>query len=286
MIQEKDYYENSTNKKSIRSIYRTGENLEAKYDVMKQYAIYKQPFEEWVVEKLNLRGNEKVLDVGAGNGRFSIPIATKLKNKSGFVIAGDLSTGVLETSYEMASKEALPMIHLKLDAEELPFLSHEFDVVMANHMLYHVGNMSRGLSEMRRIMKREGIFLATTNSDKGMPEFFSLHLKTMRELGIGFDHSKNHLTFSMENGEDILRRFFDQVDKHIFDAGFVVDHPEPVLQYYMATQLYQGPFNDESIKYEIRNLIKPTFYRLTDEALRSAGGNLNISKPVCAFICK
>ncbi|MBS4193585.1 class I SAM-dependent methyltransferase [Lederbergia citri] len=285
MVQSKDYYENSTDKESIRSIYKTGKNLEAKYIVIKEYAIHEQSFEEWVIEKLNLTGNVKVLDVGAGNGRFSIPIASKLKNNGGLMIAGDLSTGVLNESYLVATKEGLPMVHLKIDAEDLPFLSKEFDIVMANHMLYHVGNITRGLEEMQRVMKGGGTFLATTNSETGMPEFFSLHLQTMNELGIGFEHSKNHLTFSMENGEEILRSFFDKVDKHVFDAGFIVDDPEPVLQYYMATQLYQGPFNDKDIKPVIRNLIKPTFYKFTREALRLAGGNLKISKPIGAFIC-
>ncbi|MBS4198562.1 methyltransferase domain-containing protein [Bacillus sp. FJAT-49732] len=286
MTQAKDYYENSTDKDSIRSIYRTGQNLEWKYDVMNKYAIHEQSFEEWAIKKLQLVGNEKILDVGAGNGRFSLPIAAKLKNNGGFIMAGDLSTGVLEESYIIANKDDLPMVHLRLDAEDLPFLSNEFDVVMANHMLYHVSNISNTLTEIRRVLKSRGIFLATTNSEKGMPELFSLHLQTMRELGIGFDHSKNHLTFSMENGEHMLRSFFNKVDKHSFDAGFEVDDPEPVLQYYMATQLYQGPFNDESINSDIRKLIQSTFYHFTEKALRLAGGKLRISKPVCAFICQ
>ncbi|MCJ8005937.1 hypothetical protein ACFFF5_05630 [Lederbergia wuyishanensis] len=41
-----------------------------------------------------------------------------------------------------------------------------------------------------------------------------------------------------------------------------------------TTQLYQGLFNDKSLSSEKRNAIKPTFYRITEEALKVAGGKL------------
>jgi hypothetical protein len=72
----------------------------------------------------------------------------------------------------------------------------------------------------------------------------------------------------------------------IYDAGFKVTQPAPVLQFYMATQLYQGPFNDEILSREARDAIAPTFLKLTEEMIEYCGGELIISKPVVAFICK
>ena len=286
MRQVRNYYEGSRNKECIRANYSTGKHLGAKYEVMEKYGIHKETFENWVINKLGLTGKEKVLDIGAGNGRFSIPIGKMLKEKGGFLVACDLAEGVMTSSQMETQTHMLPVLHMVADAENLPFLSNEFDMVMANHMLYHLPNLQKGLEEIRRVLKGTGTFLATTNSVKGMPEFFRLHQKTMRELGIPFDVKENDISFSLENGKQILTEYFSHVERWVYDAGFKVTQPEPVLQYYMATQLFQGPFHDQNLSKEVRDLIAPTFLKFTEEMIKSCGGELVISKPVAAFICK
>ena len=87
----RDYYENASEKESIRGIYQTAANLEAKYEVMVQYGVNRETFEDWTIRKLSLIGTETVLDVGAGNGRLSFPVGEALKGQGGHLIACDLS---------------------------------------------------------------------------------------------------------------------------------------------------------------------------------------------------
>lgn len=286
MSQVRNYYENSQNKESIQLIYNTGNNLSAKYEVMGKYGISKEMFETWTIDKLNLLGGERVLDIGTGNGRFSIPTSKILKNNGGFMVCCDLTEGVMNSARIQAEQDGLPILHMIADAEKLPFLSDEFDVVMANHMLYHLPDLKKGLKEICRVLRNTGQFLATTNSSRGMPEFFALHQETMHQLHIPFEIKEDPIPFSLENGQAILLEHFNRVKLLTYEAGFKVMDPEPVLKYYMATQLYQGPFHDKSLSREQREAISHTFLTLTRQKIESCGGELIISKPVAAFICE
>ena len=44
------------------------------------------------------------------------------------------------------------------DIQNLPYQDASFDVVIANMMLYHVPDIARGLSEVRRVLRRDGRF--------------------------------------------------------------------------------------------------------------------------------
>ncbi|MEC0243627.1 hypothetical protein P4H66_27800 [Paenibacillus dokdonensis] len=56
-----------------------------------------------------------------------------------------------------------------------------------------------------------------------------------------------------------MAEHINQVKLMTYDAGFNVTKPEPVLQYYMATQLYQSPSHDEKLSRETRDAIAQTF---------------------------
>lgn len=49
-----------------------------------------------------------------------------------------------------------------VNAESIPFEEESFDVVIANHMLYHVPNINKALKEINRVLKSEGILFAST----------------------------------------------------------------------------------------------------------------------------
>ncbi len=105
--------------------------------------------------------------------------------------------------------------------------------------------------EAERVLKPGGTFLATTNSQHGMPALGTLHRQTMQHIGIAY-HAEVNEPFSLENGEEQLQRMFPHVELLIYEAGFRVSDPGPVLQYYMATQLYQRPSKAPSIPQTIR----------------------------------
>lgn len=282
----RSYYKDIANNDAVKRVYQTGSNLDAKYEVERNYGIQKQTFEEWVLPQLALVGTEKVLDVGCGQGRFLLPIARLCKDKGGHVIGCDIAEGVMYSARVTSEQERLPADFVLTDAVELPFLANYFDLVMANHMLYHVSDIQKTLKGVYRVLKPGGQFLATTNSDNSMAELGDIHLQTMRMLSIPYPAEREKSSFSIENAVGQLESVFDGVIFLTIDTGFRVTEPTPVLSYYMATQLYQGPFNDASLPLDIRERIVSTFRQLTVEAIDAHGGSLTISKLVGAFICR
>ena len=53
---------------------------------------------------------------------------------------------------------------MQLDEQELPFADNHFDVVVSNHVIEHVPDAEKHLSEIRRVLKNDGlVYLATPN---------------------------------------------------------------------------------------------------------------------------
>lgn len=285
MVRKRTYYEDTKDKQAVQSTYSTSRCLDTKYDVMQRYGVAEESFEDWVLDRIGVRDNESVLDVGCGQGRFLLPIARRMRDSSGNVTGCDLSAGVMSELRALVQGEDLPVELLVGDIEDLPFDDETFDLVMANHMLYHVPSIPRALSEVRRVLRPAGRFIATTNAQPGMRELHDLHVDTMRELEIPYTPTTSEDWFSLDNGRGVLEDAFGSVAAHRYEGGFEVTDAQPVLDYYKATQLFQGPVNDQALSMEQRRAIEPTFKRLTNAAIARAGGKLLISKPMGVFVC-
>ena len=49
-----------------------------------------------------------------------------------------------------------------LDCQKLPFPDAEYDRIIANHVLFYVQNLSRGLQEISRVLSDDGVFYCST----------------------------------------------------------------------------------------------------------------------------
>ncbi|GIV81336.1 MAG: hypothetical protein KatS3mg051_0690 [Anaerolineae bacterium] len=109
------------------------------------YSFPKIDYPRWVTDIIRWRGDEWVLDVGAGPGTYRELVQERAP--SGLYVAGDLSLGMAR---QVGGAGACAV---NLDVQHLPFADATFDVAMANHMLYHVPDVTQALSELRRVLK-------------------------------------------------------------------------------------------------------------------------------------
>jgi SAM-dependent methyltransferase len=99
------------------------------------------------------------------------------------------------------------------DVTALPFSRSAFDVVLAPHMLYHVGDRKTASTEMRRVLSPDGRCVVVTNGKEHMRA-----LRTLIESAVGAAtpgwEMRNPSThaFSLENGEAQLRTAFERVE--------------------------------------------------------------------------
>lgn len=135
----------------------------------------------------------RVLEVGGGPGEVSERIARELGADVRYV---DISPRMVALARARGIDAQVG------DAQALPFEDASFDTVVAAWMLYHVPDLDRGIAELARVLEPGGRLVAATNSVD--------HLCELREL-ISYP-SGYELTFTAENGEELLRRHFANVE--------------------------------------------------------------------------
>jgi demethylmenaquinone methyltransferase/2-methoxy-6-polyprenyl-1,4-benzoquinol methylase len=101
--------------------------------------------------------NGRALDVGTGTGDFALALLAR-SPRSATVSGVDISTGMLALAERRAAKAGVGPRYERLIAsvESLPFDDGTFDVAMAGFVIRNVGDMPRGLREMRRVLKPGG----------------------------------------------------------------------------------------------------------------------------------
>jgi len=115
----------------------------------------------------------------------------------------------------------------RLDAQELPFSEASFDVVVANHVLYHVTDRDRALSEIRRVLDSGGTLYAATNGRAHLCELDQIIKRFMPRRGIA-EHVER---FGLETGEPQLRRHFERVELRRYDDSLVVNEAQALVDY-------------------------------------------------------
>ena len=99
---------------------------------------------------------ERILDVGCGDGNFTVLIAKACKAKEVYGIE------ISEKGVELARKNGIKCYQLDVDAEDFPFEDNFFDAVTALELIKHLFDPDHFLEEVYRVLKPEGIFVLST----------------------------------------------------------------------------------------------------------------------------
>jgi ArsR family transcriptional regulator len=114
------------------------------------------PGKSWksiVVAMLHLLPPMTVADLGAGDGNFSLLLATRARR----VIAVDSSEKMLEVAREQAARNGVDnAAFLQGDMEELPIESGTVELAFFSQSLHHALHPARALAEAFRILKTGG----------------------------------------------------------------------------------------------------------------------------------
>lgn len=107
----------------------------------------------------------KVLDLGCGTGFFTQKIQQQCQ--SAHIVGLDLAPGMVEYCNQHHSNVADWVCG---DAENLPFEDNTFDVIFSSLAIQWCHDFSRVLSEARRVLKPNGVFLFSTLGPKTLFE--------------------------------------------------------------------------------------------------------------------
>ncbi len=174
------------------SINATRESFEQSFSSGNFYNKQTQDSEhlEQIMNFLPIKNGMKILDLGAGSGYMSFPIAKS--NASCKIIGLDIVLNTLAANRVRADKEGLRNLSFVCyDGIEFPFETNSFDMVITRYALHHFPNIDYSISEVARVLKTGGSFFISDpcpndcDNDRFVDEYMQLkkdgHIKFYTE---------------------------------------------------------------------------------------------------------
>ena len=249
--------------------YRDSSNLDARIALHRQFSTNPEDFHRWYFDRLAIPEQARVLELGCGSAAFWQANGDRIPH-GWEVTLTDVSPGMLASARQQLPSVAHPFSYLEADIQGIPFPDDRFDVVMANHMLYHVPDRPKAYAEIRRVLRRGGRFYAATNGRAHMRElrelFRSVGSTTAIELETGF---------SLEGGAEELAGLFEHIELYRYESDLVVTESDPLKAF----------FRSIGIHYEVSGDRLTAVEQKVDEAI-ARDGSIFIQKSTGFFECR
>lgn len=101
----------------------------------------------------------RVLDAGCGDGVLSRMLA----ERGAIVFGTDISEPNIERCNQYAKEAGLSNMEFAVaDSESLPFPDNSFDLVVSSHVLEHLPDFDKGLTEIMRVTKKRAVVAIPT----------------------------------------------------------------------------------------------------------------------------
>jgi ubiquinone/menaquinone biosynthesis C-methylase UbiE len=112
---------------------------------------------EEIVEKLDIKPDHTITDLGAGNGYFAIPMAKRTKE---LVYAVDIEPKMLGVLKENGGKAQVENIqNVESDLDRIQLNDHSLHKVMISFVMHEVPDIDKTISEIKRILKPGGTIM-------------------------------------------------------------------------------------------------------------------------------
>ena len=258
----------------VNEQYQNSSRLDIRIRLHEKYSTNPKDWHEWVFDELDLSPEKRVIEFGCGSGALWAKNKSRLPGVCKELILTDYSEGMVATVKQNIGD--LAMVHYKqMDIQSVEYAADSFDIVVANHMLYHVPDLERALSEVRRILTSDGVFYAATNGHNHMEEIYDLAAEF--DPAISFVKPRNSLQFGLETGESLLKKHFHSVKCIRYPSNLKISNAQDLADYIfsMGTNLKETFLNKEKYDEFISFL----------ESKKDEDGAIHITKDSGMFVC-
>jgi len=253
--------------------YRDGSKLWARIRLHQRFASKPLNLHRWIFDHFELPVDARVLELGCGLGmlwssnRERIPASWR-------IALSDFSLGMIDDTRRNLAGIGHAFSFVQADAQDIPVRDAGLDAVIANHMLYHVPDLERALTEIRRVLKPGASLYASTVSLNHMKELDAI--VTRWRPGWGARMSDVAERFGLETGETPLRRTFETLSVQRVRGELAVSEAQALIDYVLSMRT--GHAASEEEKRELR--------RILAERMAHGGGAIRIRTEAGLFIAR
>ena len=211
--------------------YKDATNINARVTIHDRFSTNPYGWFNWVFDMLvKLPADTRILELGSGPGLLWKSCINRIP--AGWKITlSDLSPGMVDAAWRNLVVTGRAFQFKEIDAQSIPLDDGTFDVVIANHMLYHVPDRRKALAEIKRVLKPGGHLIATTAGERHLHEildwFRQIHESDVWELFV--------VDFTLENGMEQLQPYFSQVTLSRYEDNLQVTEIQSLMDYILST---------------------------------------------------
>jgi SAM-dependent methyltransferase len=218
----------------VSNQYRTASNLNARIRLHQEFSTNKYGWQRWLFDQFKFMPQSRILELGCGTGNLWLENLDRIPAELEIILS-DFSEGMLEQAQQNL-KNCLSFFQFKvIDTQLIPFDNASFDIVIASHMLYHVPDRGKALSELKRVLKPTGRFYSSTGGCN--------HLKELSDLVSRFDSQLSSWgnltsdTFSLENGPAQLGDYFANILLYRYPNSLIVTDANMLTDYILSGRI-------------------------------------------------
>ncbi len=224
--------------------YKDAANLNARIQLHERFSTQTYDWQRWVFDQIKAGPRSRVLEIGCGPGRLWLNNFDRIP-KDWHITLSDFSPGMLQEAQQNLSIVRHDFTFQQFDVQAIPFKDKSFDIVIANHMLYHVPDLNKALSEIRRVLAPKGRFYAATNGKNHLKEIDEIVKRVEPSYRLVGQLLREY--FNLEHGTKNLSRWFSHVTMRVIDDGLVVTETEPLIAYILSGPV-QSFMTDEKLQ--------------------------------------
>jgi ubiquinone/menaquinone biosynthesis C-methylase UbiE len=250
--------------------YHSSDKLNARIRLHDGFSTNDYGWFRWVFDHFHLKDEYRVLELGSGPGDLWLENIKRIP-KDWEITLSDFSPGM---AGQVQERLVVYEHHLNfgiIDAQDIPFGDECFDIVIANHCIYHFPDRLKAFSEITRVLKPNGIFYTTTVGKNHLQEMSEMAARFGTAIEDNFKHEEN--PFTLESGETQLRAWFADVETHRYPDSLLVNEATPLVDFIFSTARLGM---DESLRADFTTFI--------ESEISNNGGAIRIQKDSGIFI--
>lgn len=192
-----------------------------------------------LIEVLDLRGGEKVLDVATGTGWAAIA-AARIVGPTGQVVGADIAKDMLDQARRKIDLAHLTNVLVREgDAEHLDFADNSFDAVICASAIFFLPHMLEALMEWQRVTKKGGRVAFSTFGNNLFQPMRNMLNARLQTYGVSFPAQRpSQRLVDPERCRDLLRDTgFRDVEVRTEQLGYYLSDAN---EYWEDTVLWNG----------------------------------------------